>query len=154
AAPAVADRRFDVRDIKADFQELYQRLQTSHFDLYARRPKAAFDALAAKTLAAFDRPLTLFEVQTQFQRFMAFGRVAHSRIDFPTDVYSKYRDGGGKAFPLLLRIVANRAYVSENNSGLAAISLGDEILALNGEPIAAWITRLTANVSADNDYMS
>jgi C-terminal processing protease CtpA/Prc len=148
---AAEERRFAPAEVKAEFQELYARLKASHFNLFVRRPQPEYDALHRSMMASFDRPMTLTEMRVQFQKFMAFGRVAHSRIEFPSDAYGAYRDGGGKIMPFTLRVVAGRAYVSR--SGTPALVEGDEVLGLNGTPTAAWLERLGAHVSADNPYM-
>ena len=153
AEGAPPERRFAVPEVKADFAELYQRLAASHFDLYARRSRAEYDALFARMQAAFDKPLTATEMRVAFQRFMAFGNVAHARIEFPADAYGAYRDAKGRVMPLFARFIEGRAFVTENGSD-APISPGEEIRALNGEPFDAWRRRLAANISADNDYMT
>lgn len=152
AADPVPERRFEPAEIRADFTELYQRLAVSHFDLYARQSKPAYDALFRSMQAAFDRPMTGAEVRVAFQKFMAFGHVAHARIEFPSDAYGAYRDAGGRAMPVYVKVVKGRVLVTDNGSG-AALAPGDEVLALNGTPIGSWLTRLSAHVSADNDYM-
>ena len=140
------------RNSGAICDELYRRLAQSHFDLYARRSKADYDALFARMHASFAQPMTAFEVRVAFQKFMAFGRVAHSRIEFPSEAYrrlSRRRRAGDAA----VRARRNgRVFVAENGSD-AAIAAGEEIVALNGTPMRAWLERLAANVSADNDYM-
>jgi hypothetical protein len=152
-ACAADERRFAPTEIKAEFQDLYTRLKASHFNLFVRRSQAEYDTLRRTMSASFDKPLTLTQVRVQFQKFMAFGRVAHSRIDFPSDAYGAYRDSGGKIMPLTMRIAAGRTYVTENNSGARAPTEGSEILALNGTPMTAWLERLGSHVSADNPYM-
>ena len=79
------------------------------------------------------------EVRVAFQKFMAFGRVAHSRIDFPYEAYNAYRDGGGKTMPIVVRIIRGHTYITDNFSGVAGISPGDEIFALNGQPMSVWM---------------
>ncbi len=151
---AAADEpQIGAADIKADFQELYGRLRASHFNLYVRRSQGEYDALHRSMLASFDRRMSLRDVRVQFQKFMAFGRVAHSRVDFPSDAYGAYRDAGGKTFPLSVRLTGGRVTVAENNSGARAILVGNEILALNGVAMAQWLDRLGAHVSADSPYM-
>ena len=150
AAPA--EKRFEPAVVRADFGELYQRLAASHFDLFARRSKAEYDALFRRMETSFNRPMTAVEVRVAFQKFMAFGRVAHSRIDFPSDAYGAFRDAGGRAMPLYVRVMRGRVFVTDNGSD-APIAPGDEIVALDGTPITAWLARLAAHVSADNDYM-
>ena len=113
---AEGERRFSASEVQAEFRDLYQRLDASHFDLYARRAKPEYEALYRSMLASFDRPMTAFEIRVQFQKFMAFGRVAHSRIDFPSDAYGAYRDAGGKTMPVTLRVIRGHTYVNENVS--------------------------------------
>lgn len=152
-ANAAPEKRFEPAEIRADFAELYQRLAESHFDLYARRSKSDYDALFRSMQGALNRPMTGTEVRVAFQKFMAFGRVAHARIEFPSDAYGAYRDAGGRAMPVFIRVVNGRVFVTENGSD-AALAPGDEVLALNGAPIRDWLTRLSAHLSADNDYMT
>lgn len=151
AAPPV-EQRFGVLVIRADFAELYGKVAASHFNLFARRPQREYDAFYQAILSGLDRPLTAVEVRTAFQKFMAFGRVAHARIDFLTDAYGAYRDAGGRTMPVFIRVKAGRVFAVRNASP-APIAPGEEIVALNGVPIADWLKRLGANVSADNDYM-
>lgn len=151
-AEPVAERRFSPQEVGADFAELYPRLAASHFGLFARRAKGEYDALFRTMAAAFDRPMTAVDVRVAFQKFLAFGRVAHARIEFPGEAYGAYRDGGGRTMPVFIRVKSGRVFVAENGSE-TPIAPGDEIVALNGAPIGDWLVRLGAHVSADNDYM-
>ena len=153
ATPA-GERRFSSQDVRAEFHELYERMKASHFDLYARRPKAEYDELFQSLQASFTRPMAAFQIRVAFQKFLAFGRIAHSNISFPSDTYAAYRDAHGKSMPVYFKAVRGAAYVTENYSGVSSISLGDEIIALNGEPMSAWLTRLSAHMSTDNNYMA
>lgn len=151
-ASAVEERRFAAAEVKAEFADLYGRLAASHFDLHARRSRGEYDALFARMAAGFDRPMTAAEIRVAFQKFVAFGRVAHSRIEFPSEAYGAYRDGGGRVMPLSIRVVRGRVFVTDNGSD-APLVRGDEVVSLNGAPIGMWLERLGAHVSADNDYM-
>ncbi|MDX1998512.1 MAG: S41 family peptidase [Thermoanaerobaculia bacterium] len=159
ALSALADGRpspekpFPAEVVRADFAELYDRLRESHFDLYARRPKSEYDALYAEMQRGFDRALELPAVQQAFQRFVAFGRVAHARIDEAGSAYEAFRAGGGKALALRIRVVAGKTYVVRNLSGNERIAAGDELIALDGQPLAEVLDRLGRHVSADNDYL-
>ncbi len=161
--------------IRADFRELYSRIQAAHFDLFVHVPKADFDAEFKRTLAELDRPMSLDEIRVRFQQFLAFGRVGHSRIEFPSEAYARFRAEGGKAVALWPRVIDGRVYISEDHSGLKEGGLnkgglnegglkadagldrslvGYEILALNGLPIDAWLRRLTAHISAEQPEMA
>ena len=153
ADTAAEPKRFSPEELRADLAEMYQKLQESHFDLYARRPKNEYDAFFQQTLANLDRPHTLFEAEVAFQKFAAYGRVAHSRVDFPSAAFAAFREAGGRILPLFIQVENGRIYIREN-SGPAAIESGDEWLTLDGEPMTRWLARVGAHVSADNDYLA
>ncbi|MCE9573277.1 MAG: S41 family peptidase [Deltaproteobacteria bacterium] len=153
AAPA-APPRLSADDVRADLAQLYTTLQQAHYDLYARTPRDAYDARYAATRAAITGPETPLEVALRFQRFVAFGRIAHARVDAIYAAFARYLADGGVAFPLLVRVVGDRVYVTDNRSGLAAIARGDELLALDGQPIAAWLARAYGDLSADTPYLA
>lgn len=140
--------------LREDFDALYTGLQAAHYDLYARRSKADYDALHRRMRAELDAPLTTPEARVRFQRFAAFGRVAHARVELPTDAWETYRGQGGRAFPLFLRFVDGRAYVVDDISGSGAVDEGDEVLSVAGLPVRDWLAPVRALVSADNDYLN
>lgn len=148
-----AERTFTADQVRQDFNELYRQLQASHFDLYARRSRADYDTLFNSMMAGFTRPMSEFETRIAFQKFAAFGRVAHANIAFPSDAYGAYRDAGGRTFPMIVRVARGRVFVLVNNSGIGSVSPGDEILTMNGVKMTDVLRRLSAHVSADNDYM-
>lgn len=159
AAPTAGkEERFSPEVVRADLHEMYEKLQVSHFDLFARRPKAEYDAKFAEMLGSIDRPMTLFEVEVAFQKFAAYGRVAHSRVELPAAAFAAYREGGGKILPLAVRVIEETGgaavYVEENLSGLDTLAPGDQLLAVDGEPTQSLVARLESNISADNAYLA
>jgi len=153
ASPAL-DEILPVAAIRADFADLYRRLQIAHFNLYARAARPAYDRLYRTNLAAITRPESRVEAARRFQRFVAFGRVAHARIDTAYQAWRAYLEGGGGAFPLNLRVVNGRAFVVADSSGTGAVAIGDQVVALDGRPIGEWLARARRNLSADTDYMA
>jgi len=147
------EQRFTPEQLRADFDDLYAGLKSAHYDLFARRSQREYDALYRRMRAGFDRDLALDEARLRFQRFTAYGRIAHANIDLPTDGWERFRTAGGKAFPLYFRIVKGRVYVSEDDSGVDGIAEGDEVLAVEGKPVEKWMEGPRALVSADNDYL-
>lgn len=153
AEPPNTETPFTAEAVAADFAELYDRLRESHFDLYARRPRAEYDALFVEMLRSFDRPMALPAVRETFQRFVAFGRVAHARIDEAGAAYESHRAAGGKALALQIRVVAGTTYVVRNRSGNERITPGDQLVALDGRPLREVLDLLGRHLSADNDYL-
>lgn len=150
-APA---ERFDPGVIRSDFAALYEGLRGGAYDLYVHTPEPELDRLYEQTLTGFDRPLSVDEIRTRFQLFSAAARLGHVRVEVPGGDYDAFREAGGKAFPLILRIVNGRSYVGQDLSGLPGIAPGDEIVSLDGVPMAEWLVRTGRHVSTDNDYMA
>jgi len=146
--------KHDVAVVQTDFDELYEKMQLAHFDLYARRSKSEFDEKFKEIRRSIRQPADQLEIQVLFQKFLAYGRIAHAHVDFPMQEFAAYRAVGGKILPVYLRVDDGAAYVSDNQSGLDTISEGDQVLALNGEPIMVVLERLAAHVSADNSYLA
>ncbi len=153
ADTAAADPVFSAKTVRADFKDLYAGLRAAHYDLYARRTQVEYDALYKQMRRGFDEPMRLTAVQHAFQRFVAFGRVAHARIDEAGSAYEHFRTSGGKAMALHIRRRGGRSYIVRNLSGNTAISVGDELLSVDGEPMAELVTELGQHVAADNPYM-
>ena len=140
--------------LKIDLGLLYTGLNSAHPNLYAHRPKLEYDAFYAEMLKSIDRPQSRLDAQILFQKFAAFGNVAHSRIEFPEQVFNRFRADEGRIFPLYLRIVKGRVYVGENYSGNQSVKVGDEILELNGVSMSDWLAKVATNVSADTAYIA
>ncbi len=139
---------------RSDLTAMYAGLQSAHVDLYAFTPKAQLDRAYRTTLRELDRPLTRGELALRLQTFAAKVRSGHTRIEPAGEAWRAYRDAGGKAFPLVVRVVGERVYVARNLSGLSTIAHGDELLQLNGRPIGEWVARATRHVSAETPYMA
>jgi Peptidase family S41 len=159
AAGAPAPETIEAREvpaaaIRADFDALYAHLRSAHFNLYARRSKAAYDRLYWTMRRGMTTDAPPLEVIRRFQRFAAFGKVAHARLDAQYGAFARFRAAGGKAFPLSLRLIGRRAFIGDNRSGVAAIRAGDELIALDGRPIGEWLRRGRRNLSADTDYLA
>ena len=151
---SAGDAQLAAADVLADLAQLYTTLQAAHYDLYARASRHDYDALYAATRAAITGPRSPLEAAVQLQRFVAFGKVAHARIDAIYDAFDRYTSAGGAAFPLRFRVAGGRALVTENRSGVPAIERGDQLVALDGQPIARWIDRTARDESADTPYLA
>ena len=154
AAEPPPEPRFEPAEIRADFDALRAGLEAAHFDLYARRRRPGYDALHARMRAGFDAPMTLDAIELAFQRYVAYGNVAHARIDAAGRGWEAYRAAGGTAFPLYLRVVAGRVHVERDLSGVDGLAAGDRVVSIDGTPARAWLDRMRSHLSADNDYLA
>ena len=145
---------YSAEAVRQDFDALYEGLKAAHFDLFAHRPKEEYDALYGEMRRAIAAPMTRTQAEVHFQKFAAYGNVAHANIAFPSAAYEAFRAEGGKAFPLLVRYIGDNLMVSRDMSGAAPSLAGARILSLNGESAEALEKRLSAHLSADNAYLS
>ena len=145
---------YSAEQVRADFDQLYAELKASHYDLFARRSQAEYEARFKQMRGEIDQPLTPLQVRKRFQRFVAFGNIAHARIDPPIEAWGTFREQGGKAFPLYLRVVDGKVYVADDYSGRDDIAQGDQVLSVDGQPAMQWLERMRDYVSADNDTMA
>lgn len=140
-------------DWRADFDELFARLRRAHFDLFANRSPRAYAEEHARLRAMIDKLADADAAVQLFQRFVAYGRIAHARIDGAGDAYRAYRRADGAIFPLTVRVKAGRVYVTSNASGGKEPRAGAELLSIEGRPIAALLADMRSVLSADTTYM-
>ena len=154
ALPAFAADLLSADDIRADFKQLYDTLQERDPELFVHLDKPHYDALYQTSLDAIAGDEAVPGVAKRFQRFVAAGGVSHARIDANYVGFRDYLAQGGRSFPLYLKLVHGRYYVAENRSGLKSIRRGEEIYAINREPIRNWFARAERNFSADTAFMA
>lgn len=148
------DPVFDAETLRAELEDLHTTLEASQYDLYAITPRDVFDRHRAHIHESLTEPLTLTETQILFQTYLALARIGHTRIDFPAAAWSGHVSEGGVMFPVSLRVHQGRVWVESDQSGLDTLSVGDEVLALEGEPNAIWMPRLTRHLSADTPHLA
>jgi len=150
---AEANRTWTQLEIKGEVDALYETLRAAHFNIYANRSRQEYDALHRRMRVGFDHPMSRGEIQQHFQRFVAYGNVAHANIDPPTAAWESFRSAGGKTFPAFFRVVDGRVYV-DDFVGDVGLSVGDQIVAIDGTPALEWLAPLRAQLSADSDYLA
>lgn len=156
AAPSKARSPANVapQTVRSDFRMLYRTLQEAHFDLYAHRSKAEYDAYYRTLSAAIRGPMAPLAVATMFQKFVAFGRIGHARIDAPIVAFVTQLQSGGTLLPLFVRVDGERVLLTEPAEASGTLRAGTEISAIDGQPIHEVLERLAAYVSAERPYMS
>lgn len=140
-------------ELRQDLDQLYETLQAAHYDLYARRDRASYDALHARLRTSLDQPMSVADAQLELQRFVAFGRVAHARIDLPFDRWATFRESGGKAIALSLRVLDDKVYVLADPADAEGVAPGHQVLEIDDQPALDWLARVGELVSADNPYL-
>lgn len=156
AAPAAASRPANIAPaiVRSDLAALYRTLQEAHFDLYAHRPKRDYDRLYDRMRASIHGPMTPVAVAIFFQKFVAYGRIGHARIDQPLVDFVQYLGSGGALLPLFVRVDGGKVLLTEPAEASGTLRAGTEITAIGGVPIRQMLDRLGAYVSAERPYMA
>ncbi|OSZ68784.1 hypothetical protein CAP40_09620 [Sphingomonas sp. IBVSS2] len=139
---------------RSDLKLLYETLQEAHFDLYAHRSKAEYDALYRTLSDSIRGPMTSVAVATMFQKFVAYGKIGHARIEAPVVAFVTYLQGGGTLLPLFIRVDGNRVLLTEPADDGGKLRAGTEIIAIGGKPVHDVIAHLGGYVSAERPYMA
>ncbi|MBR9826625.1 MAG: hypothetical protein GYB36_12620 [Alphaproteobacteria bacterium] len=145
---------FTPEELRSDFTSLYASMQGAHYDLFVNTPQSVMDQQFDELLRGIDRPMSRFEAAIYFQTFLSQSRISHSRIDFPVADWFEFRDEGGGALPIDVRIRDGRVLVETHQAPGLGIERGDEVLSLNGEPNALWLGRMTRHLSAETPDMA
>jgi len=140
--------------VREDLAYLYTHLQEAHYDLFAHRSKAEYDAAYRSAMASIDQAMTQRDLARLFQRFMAYGKVGHSRTEAHITAFLDHRRSGGVFFPLFLRVEGGRAYLLEAASLKGDLPAGTEILTIAKQPVLAWLDQMSVYVSAERPYMA
>ena len=72
---------FTPEQIQADFEFMYKGLQSANFDLYAFTARSEFETRYQQTRKQFVQPMTRFDAEMAFQKFVALAHQAHTRIE-------------------------------------------------------------------------
>lgn len=145
---------FTIEQISADFAQLYDDLQLSHYDMFANLSKTEYDRQYLKYQEGIARPMTRLEVQLYFQRFVALGDIGHARIDLPISEFFEYLSQGGKILPLYIKINDGEVVVDDVVGNSIDLQRNDRVVAINGKPIADWLAEFRALLSADSDELA
>lgn len=140
--------------VRKDFIQLYKSLRSAHVDLYVSMSASDYDRAFEQTLERFTQPMSQEDVITEFQKFVALGDVAHARIESADAAFSDYLAAGGTMLPLILRIQADQAFVTDFFGDGPQPPPGHEIILFNNEPIGVVLQRLRAHVSADTKLLA
>lgn len=138
---------------RTELDLLYAGLEQAHYDLFAHRPRADYDRLHARMRGEINGPMTRQAAAILFQEFAAYGRVGHARLDAPVQGFVSHIQGGGRILPVFIRVDEGRVMLTEAADAEGWFPAGTEVLALDGEPVEAWLERLGVWVSAERPAM-
>ena len=151
--PVFADeRRYQPAELRADIESLHNGLREAQYDPYHQITAAELDQEYAHYVDRLNRPMNLREASALFQQFTALTKTAHTRIEFPIELYRRHLGEGGKTLPLYLTINQDAVLVDEYY-GEAPLR-NTQVLRVNGQPVHEWLEPYHRLISADNERLS
>ena len=147
------DNRLNHQQVLSDFDMLYQSLIDTHYDPYAYISESQFHShyeAIRKTLSA--PSYSMLDTITYYQQLVASLNNGHTEVDFPVAPYLEYAESGGTVFPLDLAFQNGKALVRANYSNDHSISLGTELLSINGQSIEEILNHIHRQISAERVY--
>jgi hypothetical protein len=134
--------------LKGDFRILRYTFERAHPALYRYTPKEQMDQAFDRAETKLNRPMHELEFFRMLAPLIDLIHDAHTQI-LPSGAVRSYIGKLGKVFPLDVRYIGTRAFVEKNFSENKAISLGAEILSINGIPMSEITEKVLTAKSTD-----
>jgi len=145
-------KKYSVGEIKEDLEYLYKALQDSHYNLFVFTNKKSFDRAYDKLQSSVKDSLTFIDANRLVQPFLAMSGLAHCNSYPFSPAYVDYAEHGGTVFPFNVAIDKNRMWISSDYTKGHSIGVGDEVLEINGVPVAKRLAGIYHYLSGENDY--
>jgi predicted O-methyltransferase YrrM len=135
-----------VEDMRQDFQQLRQILETDHCCLYEYTRKKEFDSLFEDRLKLIDRPMRYEEFFKITAPVAAKVGCMHTALWMPGKFF---HSGADRLFPLRVKLIESYLVVAGGYRKTPEVPVGSILLAINGRPADDIIDALRAITSAD-----
>lgn len=137
---------------KADLEFLYRTMQASAYDFFYNADKDELDRQFERAYANIDSSLTILQLNRISQKFVARANLSHAVVDFPWESYHGFTGNSGKLFPIEIAFVQGEPFIAMSYAHGGEIQPGDQLLAIDGEPVSETIREIRAHISAENEY--
>ncbi len=144
---------FSREDVQTDLDFLHKSLKDTHYNLFAYSSEQTFDSayFAIKNSIKEDS-LNLLTITNYFQKLVSKVNNSHTEIDFPGHAYIEYANANGTVFPLEIAFEQNKSLVRKNWSDDKSITVGSEILSIDGKSISEILRQIYPQISAERPY--
>jgi len=142
------DKSYTKDEINEDFSILRRALEEVHPGLYRYNTKDSIDKSFDIVFNKLKGPMTEAEFYYQCSSVIPKIGCAHTHLRMTSD-YDDYYKTSIASFPLKVKLIKNRVYISENNSDDSTIIIGSEILSINDKPIAGIVETLANHLVSD-----
>jgi len=149
--PSILKEKYSVKELQEDFLQFRRHIEEIHPCPYEFTSKESFDKSYEAQYEKIDQPLSLREFYNVLAPLKAKIGCGHAHLDYPEEYR---RTVQVYKFPLVLKFLENKCYVTKNLNEHSSLPLYSEILSINEIEIDNLIKTLKSEISADghNDY--
>jgi hypothetical protein len=137
---------FPKEELQADFLQFRSILEETHPALYDYTEKAVLDSLFNRNYAAIEDDLDFESFLMLMTEVISQVGCGHSSLWIPGDFWAVAPSG---LFPLKLRAVADKLYITGAFSDCISVPAGSELISINGEALTQIVSRLASLTSSD-----
>jgi hypothetical protein len=137
---------FPVDEIRDDFIQFRNTLETQHCCLYEYTKKAVFDSLFDSRYQLLNRPMSPGEFYKILTPVTANIGCGHTAVWMPG---AYWNCGENRLFPLKIRLIEDQVIVAGSYTDSCAVQSGSVLQEINGVPVSDIIQEMQANYSAD-----
>lgn len=137
---------FSCEKLQADFRQFRSILEETHPALYDYTDKGVLDSLFESNYKKIDGEMDFSSFLILMTEVISQVGCGHSSLWIPGAFWNVAPHG---LFPLMLHVLDSRVYVKGYYSDEGSLSVGSEILTINGEPVAGLVKKLEALTSSD-----
>lgn len=148
---AQTQSRYSNVELIEDIDYLYSSLQESHYNLFVNTPEDDYQEAYEKLRRSMNDSMDLFDAYRCLQPLVALAQNGHCQI-LPYSLYGAYYGNKGTVFPLNVCISNDNVCVTNNFSSDTSITIGDEIISVNGKSIGETLAEMHAFFSGESDY--
>jgi len=144
--------RFSAEEVRGDLRYLYTTLEGTHVDLFVNIPRKRFDEVLRSMSDGLTDSLSYIEAHRLFQQFTSLSGLAHCNAGYPFErAYGPFIAAGGSLFPLDVRVEDRRMWVDRNHVPGSSIKAADEVITIDGVPVAQKLDPVYAYLSGENE---
>lgn len=140
--------RFSLEELQADFSRLRSVLESNHPDPHRYESAADLGALFDSAYASLRDGMNEAEFYRVVAPLVVRFHCGHTQLRHSSAFYNALA-AGGRVLPLGIYLDNGRAFVDADYGSGSGIRLGSEVLAIDNEPMAGIVARMTAGISAD-----
>ena len=150
------DATFTAKEIQDDIELFEEVLKTYHPGIYRFQSEQQFDAKLGKYKSLSDKVYSLSDAFLLFSELAVEMKCGHTFVNpynQSNAIKKRFIDNDDK-LPLLIKRIENRFYVDVNLDPKSRAVRGDEILLINGKPIAEIYQQMLKYVASDGSNLA